>query len=173
MPTKQEDEAPKVVDPVEPVEPEPDFGPVTLTAAEFDEIERQANEAIRKEQHERLFKDALDAAKKRARRAAALAEDGSHGRPMVRLRIDLPRSMQAITTNFTAYYDGMEYTVSEPVAQDLQSRMFMAHQNERRIKGDYFDLESGRGVNIGGLKASAAISFKSSATRGHRPNIGG
>ena len=145
-----------------------DFALPQLTAEELTKIQETAREAVRKEQHEAMFKAALAEATKQARIDAGLVADPAAVPEveLVEVRIDLPDSITpeaCLMTNGRRYWHGQTYRVPADVAIDLASRQWMAWVQDGRIKGTWIDRTP---------KPSAAVFNGNGGFSGHMPVIG-
>ena len=145
-----------------------DFALPQFTAEELTKIQETAREAVRKEQHDAMFKAALAEATKQARIDAGLVADPAAvpEEELVEVRINLPESITplgCLTTNQRCYWHGEIYRVPAAVAIDLASRQWMAWVQDSRIKGTWTDRTP---------KPSAATLDGTGGFSGHMPVFG-
>jgi len=115
-----------------------------LSADEQAKVQKAAREAVLKEQHDKLFKQALEDEKRRLRLEAGLieADPDPVEEEMVWVDIKLPDSITpvgALITNGRCFWHGQTYRVPVSVAIDLASRQGMAWTQDDRIHGRFVD----------------------------------
>ena len=146
-----------------------DFAQPQLSEEELTKIQETAREAVRKEQHEAMFKAALAEATKQARIDAGLVADPAAvpEEELVEVRINLPDSITplgCLTTDSRCYWHGQTYRVSAAVAIDLASRQWMAWVQDSRIKGTWIDRTP--------KPSAATYNGATGGFAGHMPVIG-
>ncbi len=141
-----------------------------LTADELEKIQTKAREAVMKEQHDKLFSEALAEATKAARVAAGLVADPGAvpEEELVEVRMNLPDCITpraCLSTNGRDYWHGQTYRVNAATAIDLASRQWMAWVQDGRIKGTWSDVNRPKPM---------AVNMATGGFVGHMPiSIGG
>ena len=140
-------------------------GGPSLTDAEMAKIRASAREAVQKEQHDKLFKEALEKAKREARIEAGLVADpnATPEIPLVPVTINLPDSitpLACLSTDGRNFWHGETYRVTHAVAMDLNARQWAAWVQDGRIKGTWSDVNRPK---------PTAINATTGSTAGHMP----